>query len=231
MAPTLDPESYAFCLLPAGGIPPTVEPVAVVREAEGVTLVLTTAAAAGAGLVAVFLARRITLTIHSDLAAVGFLAAIATRLAEQGIPCNLVAGIHHDHLFLPPELAESAMDVLRALEAESRQFTGGPVSYQVRISLEAPLAEEWFDWMRAVHLPEVLATGCFRSGSIWEEQEPAPPPGRRVFRMEYVAGSLERFREYQSRHAPALQQAHTARYAGRFEASRSIARLRAPLAE
>jgi len=33
--------------------------------------------------------------------AVGLTAFVATRLAEAGMSCNVVAGYHHDHLFVP----------------------------------------------------------------------------------------------------------------------------------
>ncbi len=45
----------------------------------------------------------ITLTVHSDLQAVGLTAAFAAALAQADIPCNVVAGAYHDHLFVPVE--------------------------------------------------------------------------------------------------------------------------------
>jgi hypothetical protein len=60
----------------------------------------------------------ITLEVHSSLEAVGFLAAIATRLAAAGIGVNPVAGYFHDHLFVPEARAEEAMRLLDELAAE-----------------------------------------------------------------------------------------------------------------
>jgi hypothetical protein len=56
---------------------------------------------------------RITLTVHSALEGVGLTAAVSGALAEQGIACNVVAGFHHDHLFVPWERREEALGVLR----------------------------------------------------------------------------------------------------------------------
>lgn len=86
------------------------------EEQEGTTLILTAEAAERAGLAATFPCRRITLTVHSALEAVGLMAAVATALADAGIGCNPVAGYHHDHLFVP---AGRANDAMRALEALS----------------------------------------------------------------------------------------------------------------
>ena len=64
-----------------------------------------------------FVARRVVLTVHSDLGAVGMMAAVANALAERGVPCNVFAGIYHDHLFVPVERAEDAMRVLERMAA------------------------------------------------------------------------------------------------------------------
>jgi hypothetical protein len=53
--------------------------------------------------------------VHSSLAAVGFLAAVSAALAEAGIACNPVSGVHHDHLFVPAHRADDAMAVLTRL--------------------------------------------------------------------------------------------------------------------
>jgi hypothetical protein len=98
---------------------------------------------------------------------------------------------------------------------------GSPIIYSVAVRVDTAIAEEWLDWMRTVHIPEVLATGCFRGCTISRVLDP-PAGEREGFVIEYDAASGERLREYRERHASALQRAHTDRYAGRFEASRSV---------
>ncbi|WP_210506920.1 ACT domain-containing protein [Naasia sp. SYSU D00057] len=88
---------------------------AVIREAEGVTLVLTQPEADRRRLAGAFTGAWITLTVHSSLEAVGMAAAVSAALAGAGIPCNMFAGYHHDHLLVPLDRADDALGALRGL--------------------------------------------------------------------------------------------------------------------
>jgi hypothetical protein len=116
MRPVLNHGVYAFVSLPAGGVPERVEPIATFREREGLTLIVEEQQAKDAGLALLFRAAWITLSVHSDLQAVGLTAAVATALAEVGISCNVVAAAYHDHLFVPVESADRAIAVLQVLQ-------------------------------------------------------------------------------------------------------------------
>jgi hypothetical protein len=106
-------------VVPRGTDVATLSPVAAVAESEGLTLVLPEEQAIRAGLEVVFRAAWITLTVHSDLQAVGLTAAFAGALGRAGIGCNVVAGAYHDHIFVPLDLAQSAMAALKALQQEA----------------------------------------------------------------------------------------------------------------
>lgn len=116
MAPVLDPTPYVFAT-----VSPTMAHALLAaawgmcQEAEGTSLILPLTAAAEAGLPLAPQWRRITLTVHSSLEAVGFLAAITAALAPVGISTNAVAGYYHDHLFVPNDRAEDALVVLAQL--------------------------------------------------------------------------------------------------------------------
>ncbi|MEK8034705.1 ACT domain-containing protein [Ideonella sp. DXS29W] len=107
---------YAYAVLPFDTDPASLQPVVTVREAEGVTVIVPIEQAERHGLRVLFRAAWITLTVHSDLQAVGLTAAFSGALAMAGVSCNVVAGAHHDHLFVPEEQAQQALDVLRALQ-------------------------------------------------------------------------------------------------------------------
>jgi hypothetical protein len=88
---------------------------AFIREREGITVVLPREDALAAGLAFVFEAAWLTLTVHSSWEAVGLTAAFATRLADIGIPANVLAGYHHDHILVPVEQADAAIAALGSL--------------------------------------------------------------------------------------------------------------------
>jgi len=111
MRPALRDGAYEFVTTIAPDIDDLMSAMAVVREDEGVTLVRAVEESATDAMAC------ITLTVHSSLQAVGLTAAVATALAAEGIACNVVAGFHHDHLFMPWDRRTDALDALLALGA------------------------------------------------------------------------------------------------------------------
>jgi hypothetical protein len=120
LEPTLNPGAFVFASVKDGhAIDPAVI-VASIRETEGLSVITSETDAALNGLTPMFKCAWITLTVNSALDAVGLTAAFASALGHSGISCNVVAGAYHDHIFVPLELAESAMQVLYRLQKDGR---------------------------------------------------------------------------------------------------------------
>jgi hypothetical protein len=83
-----------------------------VTEGELTTLVLPVEAAERAGLPVELEMAWLSLTVQSSLEAVGLTAAFSAKLGKVGIPCNVLAGFQHDHILVPVERAQQAIDVL-----------------------------------------------------------------------------------------------------------------------
>jgi uncharacterized protein len=111
MEPVLFPEPYGYGVWDG---PLAFAAFATVAEEEGLTVVAPLAAMQAAGMASDPWAR-ISLTVQSDLAAVGLTAAFAGALGRVGISCNVIAGYHHDHLFVQWDRREEAMAALKAL--------------------------------------------------------------------------------------------------------------------
>ncbi len=113
LRPEPDPMEYGYATLPQGtALPGGISPFALVREAEGLTVIASAAALAAAGIPHAPGWVRICLTVHSSLEAVGLTAAIGRLLADAGICANVVAAYHHDHVFVPWERRDEAVALL-----------------------------------------------------------------------------------------------------------------------
>ena len=128
MQPTLNEGVYVFASVSPNTDTRSLEPLATFREAEGLTLIVEEERARKAGLPVLFRAAWITLTVHSDLQAVGLTAAVATALAQAHISCNVVAAAFHDHLFVPVESGGEALPALPRLQRRSSPGAEPPVN-------------------------------------------------------------------------------------------------------
>ena len=94
------------------------------------------------------------------------------------------------------------------------------ILYNVTVSIDVSIEEEWLDWMRKKHIPDVMATGCFVESRIsrvhGEEQ------GGYTYAIGYICPSQDTFDQYEKVHAPLLQADHSNRYEGRFAAFRTM---------
>jgi len=113
MEPVLHDQPYGFAIGWMDGA------FAVIVEDEGPTVVAQAALLRAAGHVISAEWARITLSVHSDLAAVGLTAAFAAALARSGISANVIAGWHHDHIFVPWAQRDAALAALEALARRS----------------------------------------------------------------------------------------------------------------
>ncbi len=118
LRPVLNDGNYVFAVLRHDADSSALEPLATFRENEGVTVVVEEERARLAGLRILFRAAWITLTVHSDLQAVGLTAAVAGALTRANISCNIIAAAHHDHVFVPAESARAAIEALQILQRE-----------------------------------------------------------------------------------------------------------------
>jgi uncharacterized protein len=115
MAPVLSPDEFVYASVDSRALPKEIEPICTFTEAEGLSIIVEREQADRARLPWILEVRMITLTVHSDLEAVGFIARISAVLAKAHIPCNVVSACFHDYIFVPCELAPTALYLLIAL--------------------------------------------------------------------------------------------------------------------
>ena len=108
-------------------------------------------------------------------------------------------------------------------DAPDDPTTKSTIIYHVTVSIARAREDEWRQWMREAHIPDVLNAGYFRSASMQRQLEPPPPEGSNTYHIRYECASLADLQAYQREAAPALQAEHTTKFQGDFTASRVIA--------
>ncbi|WP_372573179.1 ACT domain-containing protein [Ruegeria jejuensis] len=116
MNPVLLPDEYAFVMWPADMSWPD-GTIASYGEPEGLSLIIP-AQAAPADAPAM---RCVTLRVNSSLEGVGLTVAVSTALAQASIPANVVAAYHHDHVYVPADMADRALTILTDLQKDAAQ--------------------------------------------------------------------------------------------------------------
>lgn len=123
MTPVLQPGVFVFCSMLHND-----DAKAAVRlargafaEDEGMSLILPKSDAERLGLTYDAEMQQITLMVFSSHTGIGLTAAVASELARDKIPANIVAATQHDHIFVPSKYAERAMTLLRDLQARARE--------------------------------------------------------------------------------------------------------------
>ncbi|MFW9904757.1 MAG: ACT domain-containing protein [Candidatus Thorarchaeota archaeon] len=118
MNPVLIDEEFVFCTISEiRFFQLEITPLLMFREKEGISLILKKGDADLNSLDYTGVWSWIILSVHSDLAAIGLLAAITNKFAKSGISVNVVSAFFHDHLFVPLEQAHKAMILLEELSS------------------------------------------------------------------------------------------------------------------
>jgi hypothetical protein len=94
------------------------------------------------------------------------------------------------------------------------------IVYNVTVSIDEKVGDEWLEWMRITHIPDVMETGHFKESRLCRvhgEEE-----GGVTYAITYVAHSEDALNEYQEKHAPRLQAEHTEKFGGKFAAFRTL---------
>jgi hypothetical protein len=93
--------------------------------------------------------------------------------------------------------------------------------YNVTVTIDLDVHEDWLRWMRETHIPDVMATGMFRSyrmsRMIGHEHEDSE-----IYSMQYLVEDMEHLRRYMDAFAPELQRQHQQRYEGKYAAFRTV---------
>jgi len=121
--PVLDERDFVFCSFPLFDWDKIRElnPIGFFQEKEGMTFILNQKDAINKDIDYQSVYRLITFNVHSSLDAVGLTAAFSAKLTEKNISANVVAAYYHDHIFVPKERAEQALNAILELQQQARR--------------------------------------------------------------------------------------------------------------
>ena len=94
------------------------------------------------------------------------------------------------------------------------------IIYNVTVSVEECIKEDWLTWMQDVHIPEVMATGIFSKSQI--KRVIVQGDSDNTFAIAYTCESMKDLHQYQVKFSPELQQKHVARYGEKTVAFRTL---------
>ena len=94
------------------------------------------------------------------------------------------------------------------------------ILYNVTVNIDYDVSEEWLDWMKKVHVPDVLSTGLFLENKIARIH--AAEEGGVSYSIQYLLKSWKDYNTYQKKFATDLQKAHQNKYNNKFIAFRTV---------
>lgn len=92
--------------------------------------------------------------------------------------------------------------------------------YNVTVNIEKQILEDWLEWMKNIHIPEVLATGMFKScllNKVLIDEEQGI-----TYAVQYTAKDMQSLRLYQEMYAPGLKQQTLKKFGDKCVAFRTI---------
>ncbi len=96
------------------------------------------------------------------------------------------------------------------------------IIYNVTVNVDSDIVEDWLQWMKEKHIPDVMNTGKFTGFKFCKILSTQPDETGHTFAIQYFCNNLETLQAYQQEDAPALQKEHTERYGDKAAAFRTL---------
>ncbi|HMQ64215.1 MAG TPA: DUF4286 family protein [Flavilitoribacter sp.] len=95
------------------------------------------------------------------------------------------------------------------------------ILYNVTIKIDHTAHVDWMWWMKKVHIPEVMGTGCFVEYKFCRILGDDDEQGV-TYAIQYFSPDMATFKSYQANHAPRLQRDLAERYPDKYVAFRTL---------
>ncbi len=95
------------------------------------------------------------------------------------------------------------------------------IIYNVTININHDVHDHWLEWMQAVHIPEVMATGMFLENKMLRLLGDEDSGGT-TYAIQYSCADMDQYLKYKADFAPALQQEVNEKFKDKFVAFRTL---------
>lgn len=95
------------------------------------------------------------------------------------------------------------------------------ILYNITINVSPDIEQDFIDWMKTIHIPEVLDTGIFHEHKFFRLIHDTED-GSTNYCIQYFTENLKMMMEYESKHAAQLQAKTQERYKDKAIAFRSL---------
>ncbi len=95
------------------------------------------------------------------------------------------------------------------------------IIYNVTVKVEHGIVQDWIEWMKSEHMPDLLNTGLFLDCKLCRLLEQDETDGI-TFTAQYFCKSLDEYNTYISEYAQGMRDKGFSRFGNRFIAFRTV---------
>ncbi len=95
------------------------------------------------------------------------------------------------------------------------------ILYNITTNITADMEQDFIDWMKSVHIPEVLDTGIFTEHKFYKLLHDSED-GSINYSIQFFTESMEKMMEYERLYAPKLRAKTRERYQDKAVSFRSL---------
>ncbi len=93
--------------------------------------------------------------------------------------------------------------------------------YNVTTKVTPTIQQQWLQWIKEEHIPDIINTGCFTNATILQLLEVDDSEGP-TYAVQYFAESKSQYNFYIEKFAPLMRQKAIEKWGDQFIAFRSI---------
>lgn len=95
------------------------------------------------------------------------------------------------------------------------------IIYNITINIDQSVHDDWLEWMKTNHIPDVMRTGMFKEKKmlrlLGDDQS-----GGYTYCIQYTCENMETYQQYEDIYAPSLRGEYNNRYKDKFVAFRTL---------